>query len=62
MKILFINSFLSSDGFVSSSETRKLIEVIKQFNPDIIHIHNLHGYYISEILFNYLKSVDIPVI
>lgn len=52
-----------NDGFVSSSETRKLIDIIKNFEPDIVHIHNLHGYYInSEILFNYLKSVAIPVI
>lgn len=54
---------LDNDGFVSSFETRKLIEAIKEFKPDVIHIHNLHGYYInSEILFNYLKSADIPVI
>lgn len=52
-----------NDGFVSSGETRKLIEELERFKPDIIHIHNLHGYYInSEILFDYLKSADIPVI
>ena len=32
-------------------------------NPDIIHLHNIHGYYINiEILFDYLKSSKKPVI
>ena len=32
-------------------------------NPDIIHLHNIHGYYINiEILFNYLKKIDKPVV
>ena len=37
----------------ASEEERK----IKEINPDIIHLHNLHGYYINiEILFNFLKN------
>ncbi len=44
-------------GFGSSRATRKFIEWVKEFNPDVIHLHNLHGYYINvEILFNYLRS------
>ena len=31
--------------------------------PDIIHLHNIHGYYLNyKVLFNYLKTTDIPVV
>lgn len=44
-------------GFYSNISTRNLIKKVKMFNPDIIHIHNLHGYYINiEILFKYIKD------
>ncbi len=50
-------------GFYSSNATKKLVEEIKAYRPDIIHLHNIHGYYINiEILFNYLKSTHIPVV
>lgn len=43
-------------GFYSKNSTRELIAYIRSYAPDIIHIHNLHGYYINaEILFDYLK-------
>lgn len=45
-------------GFYSKYATIKLIKKIEEFNPDIINLHNLHGYYINvEILFKYLKDV-----
>lgn len=44
-------------GFYSSYSTKRMIEYIREYNPDIIHLHNLHGYYMNiEILFEYLKS------
>lgn len=44
--------------FSSRNATKKLIKTIKEINPDIIHLHHLHGYFINiEILFNYLKKV-----
>lgn len=43
-------------GFNSNRTTKKLIEWLIEYNPDIIHLHNLHGYYINlKILFEYLK-------
>lgn len=42
-------------GFGSKLATKKLIKKIEKINPDIIHLHNLHGYYINiRILFEYL--------
>lgn len=50
-------------GFGSKRTTRKLIEQIKEYKPDIIHLHNIHGYYLNmEILFRYLATIDIPII
>lgn len=50
-------------GFYSAKSTKVLIDEIKQYDPDIIHLHNLHGYYINiEILFNYLRCSHKPVV
>lgn len=50
-------------GLESKNATKKLIKQIIVINPDIIHLHHLHGYYINiEILFEFLSSANIPVI
>lgn len=50
-------------GFGSKNATIKFIEKVEELNPDIIHLHNIHGYYINiEILFNYLKKANKPVV
>lgn len=43
--------------------TKDLIRKIDEIKPDIIHLHNLHGYYINiKILFDYLRVVRVPVV
>lgn len=50
-------------GLASKTATKEAINQIKQYKPDIIHLHNLHGYYINyEILFSFLKTIDVPII
>ncbi len=50
-------------GLASSKDTHKLIKEIEQIEPDIIHLHNIHGYYLNyEILFDYLAKTQIPVV
>lgn len=50
-------------GFHSKKATKKLIKWIDDYNPDIIHLHNLHGYYINiDILFNYFKKKNTKII
>ena len=50
-------------GLGSENATKKLVEEIERINPDVIHLHNLHGYYLNvEVLFNYLKTSQIPVV
>lgn len=50
-------------GHYSKDATEKLIKQIKEYDPDIIHLHNLHGYYINvPMLFDYLKDAGKPVV
>ena len=50
-------------GFYSKHATKKLIKVIEAYDPDIIHLHNIHGYYINiELLFDYLKGSNKPIV
>lgn len=50
-------------GLGSRNATRKLIKKIIQIDPDIIHLHHLHGYYINiEILFKFLSQSKISVV
>lgn len=55
--------FTDKAGFGSKRATRKLIKKLNKIKPDIIHLHNIHGYYINiEILFNYIRKNNIKVI
>lgn len=50
-------------GFNSKGATKRFINWVKEYDPDVIHLHNLHGYYINiELLFDYLKTSGKPVI
>ncbi|MGG1397349.1 glycosyltransferase [Bacillus salipaludis] len=50
-------------GFGSKKATKDFIKKIRDVDPDIIHLHNIHGYYINvEMLFDYLKNENKPVI
>ena len=47
----------------STRATKKLIKQIKEIRPDIIQLHHIHGYFLDmRILFQYLSSVNIPVV
>lgn len=50
-------------GFGSRYATKRLIRKILTIKPDIIHLHHLHGYYVNiEILFEFLKRYNVPVV
>ena len=54
---------LSTDGCFSSGATERLIESLSEFDPDVVHLHNLHGWYLNyEKLFGYIKSSGAKVI
>ena len=44
-------------GLYSAAATRKLIKTIEEFDPTLIHVHNVHGYYLHyKVLFDYLRQ------
>lgn len=50
-------------GLGSTVSTQRFVDRIKQIKPDVIHLHNIHGYYINySILFDFLSVANIPVI
>lgn len=50
-------------GYYSKNATRKLIKKIKEFNPDIVHLNNLHGNYINlRLLLQFLAKEDIATV
>lgn len=52
-----------SSGFGSTSATKRFVEWIEDYAPDVIHLHNLHGYYLDlELLFRALRGYGRPII
>lgn len=44
-------------GFGSKKATKQAIKILDELKPNIVHLHNIHGYYINiELLFSYLKQ------
>lgn len=55
--------FFDRHGFGSRRATEQFLKWVDEYKPDVIHLHNLHGYYIHvELLFQYLKEKAIPVV
>jgi len=62
LHVIFSRLF-DADGLGSVFATYRLISHIKRVKPDIVHIHNLHGYYVNyKILMDYLNSSGIPLV
>ena len=50
-------------GLSSIRATHKLVRTIDSLKPSVIHIHNIHGYFLNyRVLFDYLSSSGIPVV
>lgn len=66
LNVLFhvaISRIFDNHGLLSTVATKRFIRQIKSINPDIIHLHNIHGYYINyRVLFDYLRESGIPVV
>ena len=62
---LLNNAYVKISGNIGGahkSATRKLIKELKKFNPDIVHLHNIHGNYLNySMLFNYLKDKNVVI-
>lgn len=43
--------------------TKKIIKKIDEIKPDIVHLHNIHGYYVNFIkLISFLKSINVKIV
>lgn len=50
-------------GFYSKRATQRFIRSAREYDPDIIHLHNLHGYYLHlPTLFEWLRECGKPVV
>ena len=59
----FGSRILGKHGQYSKRATKQTIQEIERFKPDVIHLHNLHGYYLHvPNLLKYLAKAGIPVI
>lgn len=59
----FESRIFDNHGLASRIATTSFIKKIDQIQPDLIHIHNIHGYYINyKILFRYIREKSIPVV
>ena len=60
---VLLTRFLGDHMNGSKIATLALIKKIKKIKPDIIHLHQLHGYYINiPILFRFFKSLKTPIV
>ncbi len=51
------------NGCFSWFSTRRLIKYIDSFQPDVVHIHELHAYFVNlKCLFQYLKHKKIKIV
>ena len=50
-------------GLASRRATRAFLREVDKLKPDIVQLHNLHGFYINyRLLFDYLAEKSIPVV
>ena len=55
--------FFDCAGLCSRHATKRFIKRLSKIKPDIVHLHNIHGYYVNyKLLFEYLSTTDIKVV
>lgn len=60
---IVLSRITGRSGAFNFFATKRLCRWILRIKPDIIHLHNIHGFYINiKVLFNFLKKYDVPVI
>ncbi len=54
---ILLTTTLDMHGLGSYFKTQKIVKILRKENPDIIHLHNIHGYYLNyPLLFKFLKK------
>lgn len=60
---VLLNKLIGFQGYFSFFGTKQLVRKLKEFRPDLIHLHNLHDSSTClPVLFRYIKKYSIPVV
>lgn len=60
---MYMDRLTGLHGCFSFFSTLRFLRNIKKFSPDIIHMHNLHGWYINfPLFFRFIKKHNIPIV
>lgn len=55
--------FFDDHGLRSKTATKLFIQEMDKIQPDVVHLHNIHGYFLNyPLLFDYLREKKIPVV
>lgn len=58
-----LSRIFGTQGYFSTSSTKKLLNYMDEYKPDVVHLRNLHGNYMNcPMLFEYLSEKRIPVV
>lgn len=58
-----VSRVVGVNGWSNRAATRRLITFIEKVQPDVIHMHALHGYYLNfSLLFDYINKHNIPCV
>lgn len=56
-------AFTGISGTGSRCGTKRLLQQIQTLQPEVVHLHNLHGWYLNlPMLFQFLKETGIPTV
>lgn len=59
----YLGSMLGRNGCFSHHGTRNLIKQLREFQPDVLHLHNLHKFCVNlPMLFRYIKKDNVNVV
>ena len=58
----FLTRMTGLQGYGSWFSTQRLLRLIRRLEPDIIHLHNIHGYYLNLRIVRSLAKLGIPVV
>lgn len=58
-----MSRLIDREGYCSRRAAGSVINALKIFKPDVVHLHNLHGHYMHlPLLLEYLERTQVPVV
>ena len=60
---VFGSRIFDNHGLLSKTATREFLSEVERISPDVIHLHNLHGYYVNyPLLLDFINKNKIPTV